>query len=114
VAKLPSASVAEPLQRLLHVPLDSVLMKFIKDEFPKEYREHVEDACAKHVSAIATKHADLPKAFIRDSLFNDAALAKMSKTIYLAWQDLLRSLHPERPILLDTIWATQRRRAAEA
>ena len=32
-ARLPNATVAEMLDQLLHVPLDSVLMGFLKKEF---------------------------------------------------------------------------------
>jgi hypothetical protein len=112
-ARLPEVTVAERLDRFLHVPLDSVLMSFIKKEFPHEYRQHIVDACAELFGEMASQYPSLSTDRI-GRLVDSVELASMRPELYVAWQALLRSIHPDRPILLDTIWATQRNLAAGA
>lgn len=38
------------------------------------------------------------------------SLVGINKEIYLAWQELLRSLYPAKPVMLDVIWALGRRK----
>ena len=110
-ARLPEVTVAERLDRFLQ--LDSVLMGFIKKEFPHEYRQHIVDACAELFGEMASQHPNLSTDSI-GRLVESVELASMRPELYVAWQALMRSIHPDRPILLDTIWATQRNLAAGA
>jgi len=106
--------VAEPLQRLLHVPLDSVLMKFVKDEMS----EGISRACRRRLREI--RGVQSPQSTLTFQ-------RPLSETHYLTtrlWPNEQADIPgmagsttlspPRTPILLDTIWATQRRRAAEA
>jgi hypothetical protein len=110
-AKLPDAATAGTLQHHLHVPLDSVVMRFVKDAFPEEFRRCVAERCAGLITNLAAEHPELSKRRISGLLVENTALASMSAPVYFAWQELLRILCPDRPILLDTIWAMERSRA---
>jgi hypothetical protein len=113
-ARLPEAPVAERLGRLLHVPLDSVLMGFMRKGFPREYRQYLVEGCAKLVGEVAAQYPDVARDRIARLLVDSVQLASMRKALYAAWQEFLRFIHPDRPILLDTIWATHRKRDASA
>ncbi|MGO4881221.1 MAG: hypothetical protein ACLP59_10405 [Bryobacteraceae bacterium] len=96
-AKLPEIVIAERLQPLLHVPLDSVLMGFIKQEFPDEYHQHIEEGCVRFVSEVAALYPDLAKDRITRLLVDSVELKSMQMPLYFAWQGLLRFIHPDRP-----------------
>jgi hypothetical protein len=113
-AKLPELATAEGLRPFLHVPLDSVLMGFIKERFPQEYRQHMQEVCAKFVSDAAAQHPNLAQDRTTRWLVDNVELSLMPRPVYVAWQEFLRFIHPDRPILLDTIWATQRNLVAGA
>jgi len=107
-AKLPNLATAEGLQPFLHVPLDSALMSFIKEKFPQEYRWHMQEVCAKLVSDAAAQHPNLAQGRTTRWLIDNVELSFMPRPVYIAWQEFLRFIHRDRPILLDTIWATRR------
>lgn len=91
-ASLPNRKTAGKLRQFLHCPLDSILMQAIKDEFEDTYEEKI-----------------LPiykKKYIQPS---DLSLASIDEEVYSAWQELLKSIHPEKPILLDVLWSLGRR-----
>lgn len=113
-AKLPNLATAEGLQPFLHVPLDSALMSFIKEKFPQEYRWHMQEVCAKLVSDAAAQHPNLAQGRTTRWLIDNVELSFMPRPVYIAWQEFLRFIHRDRPILLDTIWATRRDHVAGA
>ena len=72
------------------------------------------DGCAEFVGEVASQYPDFAKARIARLFVESVELAAMHKPLYVAWQDFLRFIHPDRPILLDTIWATRRNLVASA
>jgi len=86
-SQLPDRSIANRITPFLHVPLDRILMRFVKKEFPDEFKKK-----------------------IRPSYHNrfDYSLTLIEEEIYRAWQKWFRDLHPNKPILLDVIWAVNR------
>jgi hypothetical protein len=99
----------------LHVPLDSILMGEIKDKFLKEYEEYV-------VTAYDSIRKDFKMVLIQQGKeVNDKELQKfidpskfsldgiIFKEMYYAWQQCLRRIYPERPVLLDVLWSLKRR-----
>jgi len=83
----PDRSTANRITPFLHVPLDKILMNFVKKEFQKEFKEK-----------------------IRSKYHNgfDYSLTSIEKSIYWAWQELFRDKCPDKPILFDVIWAVYR------
>jgi hypothetical protein len=112
----PDAIQAEKLKPLLHVPLDSLLMKFISHEFPGDYRTIVGGVQNKIIGRIAAEIPDEmrgrsdPKSLARRILGSEFSLSAINKPLYIAWQALLRSLYPAKPVLLDVVWAMERNR----
>lgn len=88
---LPNAKTAKRILPFLHVPLDSLLMGAIKKEFPREYQQMV-----------------LP-IYRKNKIKFTLSLSKMSQhEIYFSWQELLRKIHPQKPLLLDVAWYINR------
>jgi len=87
-AGYPKRQVAGRIRKFLHVPLDSYIMWYIKDENFKDF--------SKIVKPIYKKQGK--------STYN-FPLANINKDIYYAWQELCRKICPNRPVLLDVIWA---------
>jgi hypothetical protein len=110
-AKRPTRELADALAPLLHVPLDSLLMGFIKRTYPEEYERRVGTVHNLLRDRIAER-LDMPSArsIARQLLGAELSLTAVNKEIYFAWQDLLRSMHPGKPVLLDVIWALERAR----
>jgi hypothetical protein len=118
-AKQPSRDLAEKLSPLLHVPLDSLLMGFIAREFPCEYSNRIALLRARLATSIAEAMKTTPREVERILLRQQFSLAGINREMYTAWQDLLFSLYPAKPIALDIIWVLERTRlraegAAEA
>jgi hypothetical protein len=118
-AKQPCRELAEKLAPFLHVPLDSLLMKFIKREFPEEYgnrigrlrsqkRDQLAERIARHLNVTSGV-----RGVARQLQGNEFSLTSIDKEQYLAWQQLLRSLYPAKPVLLDIIWVHERSRIRE-
>jgi hypothetical protein len=114
-SKRPTLEKASQLRKFLHVPLDSILMREIKDKFPKVYEEYV-------VAAYDSIRKDFKEILIQQGReINDNNLQEVInpfnfsldkiifKEMYYAWQKCLRNIYPERPILLDILWSMKRR-----
>lgn len=118
-AKQPSRELAEKLAPFLHVPLDSLLMKFIKREFPDEYRNRIGRLRSQTREQLAERvahHLKLTsgaRGVARQLQGSEFSLTSIDKELYLAWQQLLRSLYPAKPVLLDIIWVLERRREVQ-
>ncbi len=112
-AKRPDRELAEKLAPFLHVPLDSLVMKFIAREFRAEYDLRIaqlrREFAARAAERLAKHLPDVtPRALGRALLGNEFSLVGMNKEMYLAWQHFLRSLWPGKPVVLDTIWFLER------
>jgi len=80
-AELPKPEIATRLRPYLHVPLDSVLMKYIRYHFPQYYQR-----------------------------FNlkVTPLSQMEKEQYYSWQKCFREIYPRKPLIIDVFWAVKR------
>jgi hypothetical protein len=87
-AKLPDKATASKLLPLLHVPLDSILMKTIAKKFPEFFESKIKPL----------RHYNYTH-----------SLSKIGEEEYKAWQTFFRQSYPDRPILFDIIWALRRR-----
>ena len=90
-ASRPNREVAERIRPLLHVPLDSVLMREVKRRFPEQCRQIVRRAYAGYSPSVQLSHVDVNR--------------------YLAWQTCFRAICPDRPIVLDVLWSWRRAKA---
>jgi len=110
----PNAELAQKLRPLLHVPLDSLLMEFIAKEFSQEYRDRIGRLRARLAEYVAQRLNNTTSRMVKRVLLGqEFALVGLNKEIYLAWQDLLRSLWPGKPVELDIIWVLERVRLRE-
>ncbi len=108
-AKRPEPPVAEKLAPLLHCPLDSLLMQFIKREFPNEYENRIASVRRRQIGHSAERLKMTPAALAR-AMGNEFSLTAINKELYVAWQQLLQSLYPAKPVMLDIIWVHERSR----
>lgn len=112
-AKLPSRELAEKLTPALHCPLDSVVMKFIKREFPDVYKERIASVRRHKLDRVAERAREIAgrssRAVAQRIVGNEFSLAAIDREIYLQWQALFRSLWPGKPGQLDLIWTLERR-----
>jgi hypothetical protein len=111
-AKRPDPELAAKLAPLLHVPLDSVVMRFFAQEFREEYEARIARLRKQLIERASQR---LPKQvssatprMIGQALLGNEFSLGMNKEIYLAWQEFLRSLWPGKPVVLDTIWFLKR------
>ena len=86
-ARLPDRITARKILPFLHVPLDSILMSKVAEYFPKFFEEEIRS--------------------IRKNNYNHS-LARIDRKEYDAWQKFFRDSHPQKPIIFDIIWATNR------
>jgi hypothetical protein len=84
-ASRPNREVAERIRPLLHVPLDSVLMREVKRLFPEQCQQIVRPAYAGYSPSVQLSHV-------------------LDANRYLAWQTCFRAICPDRPIVLDVLW----------
>ncbi|MEM1525266.1 MAG: hypothetical protein QW372_07050 [Nitrososphaerales archaeon] len=80
-AGLPRPQIAIRLRPYLHVPLDSVVMKYIKQHFRQYY----------HKFNLIT-----------------VRLSEMNREQYYSWQKCFRELHTKKPLIVDVFWAVKR------
>lgn len=80
-ANLPNLEIANRLRNHLHVPLDSVVMKYVRSHFPKDFQEF--KLTVNPLSSIDKEH-------------------------YYSWQQCFRRICPEKPLLIDVFWAVKR------
>ena len=86
-AKLPDEDTAKKMRPYLHVPLDKILMKNIKVEYPDFYKREIK-----------------PLQIDNQSF----SLSKIDEKTYDKWQHFFREKHPEKPLLFDIVWAINR------
>jgi hypothetical protein len=80
-AGLPNAGLSARLRPYLHVPLDSKVMKYAKNNFPQYYRKYK---------------------------LKVANLSNIEKEQYCSWQRCFRELSPKKPLTIDVSWAKAR------
>lgn len=112
-AKLPSREFAEKLTPALHCPLDSVVMKFMRREFPDAYEQRIGSVRRHRIDRIAERAQEIAgtssRAVAKRVVGTEFSLAAVDKEIYLQWQAFFRSLWPGKPVQRDIIWALERR-----
>ena len=91
-AHKPSSEIRDRLIPFLHVPLDSVLMKTIKHNFPNAYSREI-------------------KPHVRDS-HREFSLVALNPVLYNKWQEFFREQHPRRPLIFDIAWELNRHLAS--
>jgi len=109
------AENTDDLRALLHVPLDSILMNEIKNKYPGEFKGFVEDRYCEirktfkdNYESKVAKTTDAEMHTIINS--NNFKLERIFlKDMYYAWQNCLRAIYPERPVLLDVLWSINRK-----
>jgi hypothetical protein len=84
----PNYEVAERIRPLLHVPLDSVLMREVKRCFPQHCQQIVRPSYGGYAPSVQLSYVDVNR--------------------YLAWQMCFRAICRDRPILLDVLWNWRR------
>jgi hypothetical protein len=111
-ANRPDRELAQKLAPLLHVPLDSVLMKFVKREFPEDYESRIGRLRRQLLDRFSQRltHISSPRTLARGLLGSEFSLTAINKEIYVAWQDLFRSLYPTKPVACDIFWVLERTR----
>jgi len=109
-ASRPDRELAQKLAPLLHVPLDSVLMKFVKREFLEDYENRIGRLRRQLLDRFSQRLAPIsnPRTLARGLLGNEFSLAAIKKEIYLAWQTLFWSLYTAKPVACDIFWILER------
>ena len=83
-------SIRAKLLSHLHVPLDSILMKAIKQEYGQWYNQVIRPLTRK------------PQ--------QEFSLSQIDKPTYIKWQSFFRTQYPAKPLLFDVAWAMNRKR----
>ncbi len=114
----PGADLAQKLRPLLHVPLDRILMEYIAREFREEYEARVtrlrRQQADRLIERLKQHPSDSSPKMVERAFFgNEFSLVGINKETYFAWQELLRSLWPGKPVMLDIIWVLERARIRE-
>ena len=86
-ANLPDENTAKKMLPFLHVPLDKILMKNVRIEYPEFYKREIKPLQGYNYSF---------------------SLSKVDEEIYNKWQDFFRKEYPEKPLLFDITWAINR------
>lgn len=112
-AKQPSRELAEKLTPWLHVPLDKVVMKFIRREFAAEYDRRIGALRQYKIDQIVDRLKQVsdapPRAVAKQLIGTEFSLAAIDKETYVVWQEFLRELWPGKPVQLDIVWVLERR-----
>lgn len=100
----PDTLKADTIKQFLHVPLDSIMIKHFRTNFRSDYDKYIAPAHQEENKKLNAKNPTFGK--IPDRIFSE--LKYIYKDVYLAWQKWFRNIYPEKPVLLDTIWALER------
>lgn len=87
----PSSTCAKLLRSWLHVPLDSVVMNWLRKNLRADFEARI--------APIYRQQGEMA---------SKLDLLHMNRKMYIAWQQWFRAIYPERPVLLDVIWAVER------
>jgi len=86
----PDKETSGRLLPFLHVPLDSILMKTIKQHYPDWYASEV--------------------SLNSQAKTQEFSISKIGMDTYRTWQEFFRREHPLKPLLFDVAWAINRGR----
>jgi hypothetical protein len=106
-SNLPDIETAKRLKPFLHVPLDSVMIGYFRKNFKSAYARYVSPAHNKENEEYKAKTPSFTGKIPETML---SKLAYIFQDVYTAWQKWFRDIYPEKPVLLDTIWALERER----
>jgi hypothetical protein len=84
----PDRGTANRITPFLHVPLDKILMNWMKERCHDEFKQRI-------------------KRYYANKRF-DCSLTLIGKEIYRSWQKWFLDIHLNKPIMLDVIWAVNR------
>jgi len=116
-ARQPGRELADKLATWLHVPLDSVVMKFMSREFASDYENRVVAVRRRRIERLTERLGSLGHkctgAIARRLVGNEFSLAAIDRETYIAWQELFRDLWPAKPVQLDIVWVLERRPSPE-
>jgi len=101
---LRDGATAKKVRPFLHVPLDSVVIRYFRENYPQSYEKHILPEHRKINEQFKAAHPEAVK--IPDRLLSE--LKYIFQEVYLAWQNWFREILPEKPVLLDTIWSLER------
>lgn len=87
-ARKPNEEIRSKILSFLHVPLDSVLMKTIKEEYPDWYNIEIKP--------------------LQKSQTQEFSLSMIDEEIYIKWQRFFRERYPTKPLIFDVAWAINR------
>jgi hypothetical protein len=103
-SSLPDGATAKKVRPFLHVPLDSVMIRYFRKNYPQGYEKYI---LPEHRKINEQLKANNPKSIkIPDRVLSE--LQYIFQEVYLAWQNWFREIFPEKPVLLDTIWSLER------
>ncbi len=100
-------ALADRLSPLLHVTLDGIIIMYMQSFFREDYNSFVAPSnkiCGLIDTYDITKYRNKD---ISESLQNQ--LMFINHEVYISWQSWFRSISPDRPVLLDTVWSIARR-----
>lgn len=86
-ASLPDKNTSKRLLPFLHVPLDSILMWTIANNYRDFYKREI-------------------KPLQKDNWY--FSLSEVEEAVYMKWQRFFREKHPKKPLLFDIAWAINR------
>lgn len=100
------AEATERLRKFLHVTLDGMVIYYLQSFFREDYLRYIgphRDACGHFDSGrgLSFHQQDTSQSQLIQLLF-------IGRDTYYAWQSWFRSISPECPSLLDSIWSIAR------
>jgi len=91
-ASRPTAETAARLRPWLHCPLDKVVMEALRSHDVDMWRKRIWEPHYRD----RVKHQQR------------ASMSMINESAYRAWQEWIRELSPEKPVLIDTVWSLLR------
>jgi hypothetical protein len=106
-SKLLDESISARLSPFLHVTLDGILILYMQSFFREDYNAFISPLNKSCGVIDVYDIAQYRNKDISESL--QTQLMFFNSQVYNAWQTWFRSISPERPVLLDTVWSIARR-----
>jgi len=106
-SKLLDAALVDRLSPMLHVTLDGIIIMYMQSFFREDFNSFiapVSQVCGLIDIYDITQYRNKD---ISESLQNQFMF--INHEVYTAWQSWFRSILPERPVLLDTVWSIARK-----
>ena len=106
-SKLLDAALVDRLSPMLHVTLDGIIIMYMQSFFREDFNSFiapVSKVCGLIDIYDITQYRNKD---ISESLQNQLMFINLE--VYTAWQSWFRSILPERPVLLDTVWSIARK-----